>query len=340
MRQKIVNFLILTPFRYSKYYNMKDKYKIWLILEKSDETRVSSSIESYRDRTGKIYNYDSLVPNYKNLGLGDFIIIRKENDILGLGRISVIKSSDSVKTHKRCPHCSTTDIRTRKNKKPKWKCGQCKTEFTTPIESEINVTKYTADIIDFNKFDLAPSVTQVKSCALNGDGLKSQISIMELDLRRIMTLLSIDLSDFKDNEKQLSFGQGINLTYKERKAIEIRAMDVVNDLYTRDGWTLLDTSNSRPYDFKGKKGKEIRFIEVKGTTGDGASVILTHGEVNHVSKNPKTSALVVVSKINLDRSNENPIASGGEISTHMDPWFIDNDQLTSTQFKYLLNNKT
>ena len=319
---------------------MNDKNRIWLILEKSDETRVSGSIESYKDRTGEVYNYDSLVPNYTNLSEADFIIIRKENDILGLGRISTIKSAVSIKTHKRCPSCNTTDIRTRKDKVPQWKCGKCKVEFIKPIETKTDVTKYTADIIDFNKFDLPPSVSQVKSCALKGDGLKSQNSIMELALKKVTNLLSIDLKDIENKEKPSS-GQGINLSYKERRVIELRAMSIAHDLYTKDGWTLVDTSNSRPYDFRANKGKEIRFIEVKGTTGDGASVILTHGEVNHVSKNPTASALVVVSKIDLDRSDKDPIVSGGEVSLHMDPWFIDDNLLTPTQFRYqTTHNKT
>jgi len=53
------------------------------------------------------------------------------------------------------------------------------------------------------------------------------------------------------------------------------------------------------------------------------------------------SALVVVSKIDLDRSDEDPIASGGEVSLHMDPWFIDDNLLTPTQFRYqTTHNKT
>lgn len=38
--------------------------QFWLILEKSDETRVSQGIDGYRDVTGESYQYDSLVPNH------------------------------------------------------------------------------------------------------------------------------------------------------------------------------------------------------------------------------------------------------------------------------------
>ena len=38
---------------------------ILLLLEKSDENKISSGIGSYSDTTGIKYNYDNLVPNHK-----------------------------------------------------------------------------------------------------------------------------------------------------------------------------------------------------------------------------------------------------------------------------------
>jgi hypothetical protein len=39
----------------------------WLLLEKSNETRISKGIDGYQDQTGESYQYDSLVPNHKNI---------------------------------------------------------------------------------------------------------------------------------------------------------------------------------------------------------------------------------------------------------------------------------
>ena len=69
----------------------------WLLLEKSDETRISKGIEGYQDKTGESYQYDSLVPNHKNLATGDFVVLRKENEILGIGKIADISESADVK---------------------------------------------------------------------------------------------------------------------------------------------------------------------------------------------------------------------------------------------------
>jgi ribosomal protein S27AE len=314
------------------------KNKIWLILEKSDETRVSGSIESYRDRTGEIYNYDSLVPNYKNVEQDDIVIIRKENEILGLGWIKTITSNKSEKNHKRCPKCNTTDIRIRKDKNPRWKCGKCKFEFPKPNETTTEVTNYTAELSDFDKFDLPPSVSQIKLCALNGDGLKSQNSIMQLDIKKVSELVSTYILDYKSLKLKSTLGQGFGLTFEERKAVELRAMEIVRMIYTQNGWTLLDTSNSRPYDFEATKGNEFRYIEVKGTTGTGASIILTHGEVKHLYENPNKCALAIITNIQLEKAVDRITAFGGELFIHLDPWQIVEDRLTPTQYRYSLDD--
>ena len=62
---------------------MKKRY--WLLLEKSDDTRVSKGIDRYFDKTGEVYNYDSMAPNHKQLASGDYVVLRKENKILGVG---------------------------------------------------------------------------------------------------------------------------------------------------------------------------------------------------------------------------------------------------------------
>jgi hypothetical protein len=97
----------------------------WLLLEKSDDTRVSQGIDAYKDRTGESYHYDSNVPNHKKMSMGDFVVIRKEGAILGIGEIADISEADDTKIHRRCPECDHTDIRERSSKQPKWKCGKC-----------------------------------------------------------------------------------------------------------------------------------------------------------------------------------------------------------------------
>ena len=121
---------------------------------------------------------------------------------------------------------------------------------------------------------------------------------------------------------------------EERKAVELYAMQVARKFYEDDGWKVVDKSNSQPFDFLASKGRQQRFIEVKGSTGDGNSVILTNGEVEHVKCHSKESVLMVVAKIQLEGDGHNWAASGGFISTHHDPWLINESKLNPTQFRY------
>ena len=75
-------------------------------------------------------------------------------------------------------------------------------------------------------------------------------------------------------------------------------------------------------------------VEVKGTTGQGLSVILTHGEVNHVRSNGEQSALVIVSGIVLEEGNGEWRACGGIVTTHNDPWTLIEKNLSATQYRY------
>ena len=121
---------------------------------------------------------------------------------------------------------------------------------------------------------------------------------------------------------------------EQRKAVELRAMTVTKELYESQGWALEDTSKNAPFDFLGKREKEQRFIEVKGTTGAGENVILTYGEVNHVRNHPNESALIVVTGIELVEKDEVVEAMGGKVTLHLYPWTIEDACLMATQYRY------
>ena len=62
-----------------------------------------------------------------------------------------------------------------------------------------------------------------------------------------------------------------------KKAVEKRSMTMARKHYEREGYHVEDTSANRPYDFEcTKRGKVVR-VEVKGTIGNGASVLVTAG---------------------------------------------------------------
>lgn len=311
--------------------------KCWLLFEKSDETRTSKGIDGYRDETGEIYRYDSLVPNYKNLNAGDVIVLRKEDEVLGLGRIENITSVAAVKDHRRCSRCQSTDIRERKTKSPRWECGACAHEFAEPVKSNVNVEAFTATICDFTRLKNPPTFQAVKACAAGGGGQSSQLSILQLDADKIKTLLE-GVETFPSDQPQgkRASGQGFGLSPAERKAVELHAMRIARKIYEDEGWTVVDTSASRPFDLLATKGGLNRYVEVKGTTGSGQTIILTSGEVTHANHHPKESALVVVAQVKLNKNGDRWIAEGGTVCFRKDPWIIRASSLEPTQFKYIL----
>ncbi|MBB31662.1 MAG: hypothetical protein CME25_22510 [Gemmatimonadetes bacterium] len=206
--------------------------RCWLLLEKSEETRISKGIDGYRDRTGESYSYDSLVPNYKNIRSGDLVIIRKENSIIGYGEVGIITQGDQIKVHRRCPDCNSTDIRPRKTKSPKWKCGKCAFEFPEPRETSDNVRAYEAAIESFVYFENPPNVRDVKSCASSDAGTHSQLSILKLEVQKLQPIMEgVELPTAWKRAGGRSSGQGIGLSYAERRAVELHAMNAAADLY-------------------------------------------------------------------------------------------------------------
>jgi Holliday junction resolvase len=111
-------------------------------------------------------------------------------------------------------------------------------------------------------------------------------------------------------------------------------MQVARALYEGTGWEVIDKSSSQPFDLLATKGSQERFIEVKGTTGEGLSVILTHGEVRHIRGNPKSSALMIVSDIVLEKQNGKWRVQGGTVTKHEDPWKLKDECLSPTQYRY------
>ena len=309
--------------------------KYWLLLEKSNETRVSQGIDAYMDETGRAYRYDSLVPNHKNLSMGDIVVIRKENEILGTGFIDDISVTDGIKNHRRCPACKGTDIRERAKLIPMWKCGKCAEEFAEPLTTQTVVRGFVASINGFQGLGNPPTVQQVKACAIGGNGEKSQLSMLELDPDRLAALLGGSLPMTRARQTAAKAGgQGFGLSAEQRRAVELHAMSIVEKMYIADGWSLENTSSTQPFDFIARRGNQRRFIEVKGTTGAGESIVLTRGEVEHAQKNSAEMALVVISGVILSEAEGTWRADGGRVSVQFHPWSPEPERLIATEYRY------
>ena len=85
--------------------------------------------------------------------------------------------------------------------------------------------------------------------------------------------------DSVSEAKVIIGGQGFSSSSKTRKAIELASMDKAQEHYRSLGWNVEDVSSNHPYDLRCTMPAESELhVEVKGTTGDGSSVLLTPGD--------------------------------------------------------------
>tara|TARA_B100000965_G_scaffold175424_1_gene146289 strand:+ start:101 stop:1252 length:1152 start_codon:yes stop_codon:yes gene_type:complete len=137
-------------------------------------------------------------------------------------------------------------------------------------------------------------------------------------------------------------GQGYNANAKERKAIDMRAMEVSIEHYESQGWKVKDVSKKYGggRDLDVSKNGEKKFVEVKGTTTKNpASVQLTPNEVKHSMKYPENSVLLIVGDIKWE-DRKNLLCTGGKI-IEIFPWTTNfkDKNLKPIKFKYEINDK-
>lgn len=117
--------------------------------------------------------------------------------------------------------------------------------------------------------------------------------------------------------------QGFNLTGPERKAVELRAMDVAKEWLEGHGFAWKDQSASDSFDLLASRDGLSHKVEVKGTTSDICdAIIMTKNEVELHRREKGATALAVVSSIRLDRKVQPVQAFGGSIEMLWE-WDID-----------------
>ena len=129
--------------------------------------------------------------------------------------------------------------------------------------------------------------------------------------------------------------QGFGLSGPERRVVELRAMEVARKWLVSEGYKVKDVSATDSCDYLATKNRAKIYVEVKGTTGQGLAVNLTKNEVAlHKAKYPNTM-LLIVSRIDLDKAADPPVATGGMLKVTL-PWKIIDEQLTALSYQYLV----
>lgn len=127
-------------------------------------------------------------------------------------------------------------------------------------------------------------------------------------------------------------GQGFQLDQDVKVAVEALAMNTATEIYSLR-WVVEDVHGTESYDLICRQGGDVKHVEVKGTTTDGAEVILTPNEVRHARANPCT-ALFVLSNITVERAEDGTVTATGGKQHLFDPWHLDDGTLAPLGFRY------
>jgi hypothetical protein len=130
-------------------------------------------------------------------------------------------------------------------------------------------------------------------------------------------------------------GQGFGLTQAQRRAVELRAMEAAVEHFTSEGFDVVDTSATEPFDLIVRRGVDTLYVEVKGTTGNLGDIVLTKNEVEHHLEHYPHNALFVLHEATLNRTLPIPTALGGRIYL-VSPWMINSNLLQPIAYRYRL----
>lgn len=120
---------------------------------------------------------------------------------------------------------------------------------------------------------------------------------------------------------------------ERNRAVELHAMEAAIRFFSTRG-DVVDRSANRPYDLEVKTADGLLFVEVKGTTGSGARVMLTAGEVRHARSHPSRCALFVVTHVKLAEDGFGHLHAVGGTSHVVEDWQPQDLDLHPTKFRY------
>ena len=135
-------------------------------------------------------------------------------------------------------------------------------------------------------------------------------------------------------------GQGFLSDPMVRLTIEEHAMQTAVDYFTSRGWEVTDVHRRNPYDLFCTRGCRSLMVEVKGTTSDGTTVLLTPNEVDHARNHPDEAALFVCSNIDVVVTQRGRLATQGGRVLLLHPWEPHPSLLTPLGYSFSVKPST
>lgn len=135
----------------------------------------------------------------------------------------------------------------------------------------------------------------------------------------------VEMDDDKVDQGRLSEAE-------RRQAVEDLAQQRLMDHYAGLGWDVEDTHLTSPFDAIATKGTAVQYLEAKGSTSDGDSVFVTHGEVEWARSHSGQCVMGVVSGVRFDGSTGKINPSSGTL--RLIDWDPSSGALTPIQYRW------
>lgn len=127
-------------------------------------------------------------------------------------------------------------------------------------------------------------------------------------------------------------GGGYQRDKEVKTAIDHHAMSKAQAYLEARGYgDIEDTSSNCPYDFQCRTRRRWVYVEVKGTSGDGATFPITAGEKRHLEKHISGSVILVVHSIQVSKGRP-PRVSGGRVRKWPGRQLLNVAKFAPTQF--------
>lgn len=152
---------------------MASKRNVWVIMSFGSDASWEGNA-GYSDDIPASYQFNSFVPNSRRVQLGDILIIRDRDTILGFARVQRVEAQLGTTRLRRCPNCGTTKFNKRTTKLPAYRCRNGD-EFAQPTAETTSCTWFTIQYTESFTPAIPPASVSLLEAAYTNRG--SQLSI-------------------------------------------------------------------------------------------------------------------------------------------------------------------
>ncbi len=165
----------------------------FLVISKSPGNVSWAGNDGYSEIPTRYYAFDSKVANSRNVVPGVLVVVRRDELVLGIGRIHTLDSTITSKVSRRCPKCRTHSLDKRKND---YRCTTCKVAYL-----EGDILTEVSEVISYRAYfekSWAPSTRtvtgkDVEPIVVRKDKQSSIRGLAEPELMEIAKLLGVNL---------------------------------------------------------------------------------------------------------------------------------------------------